>query len=314
MKLATYQDGSRDGQLVVVSQDLSQAHYAGSIVHNMRQLLDDWNFIAPQLEDLSLELNRGKAPYPFAFDTKRCMSPLPRPAEYLVGNAFANVLSPDITPQVCNASIGGFQGALSQIKAATDNRILDFEAGFACITEAIEATSSAMRANESVRLLTLCTHLLLRQAPFALPGTLPAYDALSAVCFSPVVVTCDELGDAWQEGKLHLRLDIFLNGHAIARCPTADQKCFSIGDLLSYASQAHGLQTGNIIYSGALISADKDKGHTSLLLKYLRDYEERPDQESLPGLTPGDCLSIEMKGKDGHSLFGRTVIDVIPHM
>ena len=52
MKLATYQDGSRDGQLVVVSRDLSLAHFASGIATRLQAVLDDWNFLSPQLEEL----------------------------------------------------------------------------------------------------------------------------------------------------------------------------------------------------------------------------------------------------------------------
>src|SRR5574337_722169 len=78
MKLATYKDGSRDGQLVVVSRDLGMAHYATGIAIRLQQALDDWNFIAPQLQELSDALNHGRARHPFAFDPAHCMAPLPR--------------------------------------------------------------------------------------------------------------------------------------------------------------------------------------------------------------------------------------------
>lgn len=78
MKLATYQDGSRDGQLVVVSRDLMYAHYATSICNTMQQLLDDWNFLSPQLQDIYDALNRNTARHAFPFDAARCMAPLPR--------------------------------------------------------------------------------------------------------------------------------------------------------------------------------------------------------------------------------------------
>ena len=90
MKLATYKDGSRDGQLVVVSRDLSTAHYATGIAGKMQQLLDDWNFIAPQLEDLYQTLNQGKARHAFAFEPRQCMAPLPRAYQWLDGSAYAN--------------------------------------------------------------------------------------------------------------------------------------------------------------------------------------------------------------------------------
>ena len=79
MKLATYQDGSRDGQLVVVSRDLSQAHYATHIANRLQQVLDDWNYLSPQLQDLYDNLNNGRARHAFPFDPpsawRRCPVP-----------------------------------------------------------------------------------------------------------------------------------------------------------------------------------------------------------------------------------------------
>ena len=90
MKLATYKDGSRDGQLVVVSRDLATAHYASDIASRLQQVLDDWNFLSPQLEDLSARLNDGKAKNAFAFEPERCMAPLPRAFQWADGSAFVN--------------------------------------------------------------------------------------------------------------------------------------------------------------------------------------------------------------------------------
>ena len=90
MKLATYRDGSRDGQLVVVSRDLQSAHYATGIAGRMQQVLDDWNFLAPQLQDLYETLNNGKARHAFPFDPAQCMAPLPRAYQWADGSAFIN--------------------------------------------------------------------------------------------------------------------------------------------------------------------------------------------------------------------------------
>ena len=90
MKLATYRDGSRDGQLVVVSRDLSTAHYATGIAQHLQQVLDDWNFLSPQLEDLYVTLNQGKARHAFPFDPAMCMAPLPRAFQWADGSAYIN--------------------------------------------------------------------------------------------------------------------------------------------------------------------------------------------------------------------------------
>ena len=90
LKLATYKDGSRDGQLVVVSRDLSLAHYASGICTRLQQALDDWNFYSPQLQDLSDTLNQGKARHAFGFDARMCMAPLPRAYQWADGSAYLN--------------------------------------------------------------------------------------------------------------------------------------------------------------------------------------------------------------------------------
>jgi fumarylacetoacetate (FAA) hydrolase len=90
MKLATYKDGSRDGQLVVVSRDLSTAHYASAVASRLQQVLDDWNFLSPQLEDLYATLNGGKARHALPFEPAKCMAPLPRAYQWADGSAFVN--------------------------------------------------------------------------------------------------------------------------------------------------------------------------------------------------------------------------------
>ena len=90
MKLATYKDGSRDGQLVVVSRDLGTAHYATGIATRLQQVLDDWNFMAPQLQDLYEQLNQGKTRHAFPFDPTQCMAPLPRAYQWADGSAYLN--------------------------------------------------------------------------------------------------------------------------------------------------------------------------------------------------------------------------------
>src|SRR6478609_3732758 len=90
MKLATLKDGTRDGQLAVVSRDLKTAHLADGIAPTLQRALDDWSFIAPQLEQLYEQLNAGKAPRVFDFDPKRCMAPLPRAYQWADGSAYVN--------------------------------------------------------------------------------------------------------------------------------------------------------------------------------------------------------------------------------
>ena len=143
MKLATYKDGSRDGQLVVVSRDLTTAHYATGIADTLQQVLDDWNFLAPQLEDLYLTLNTGKARHAFPFDPKLCMAPLPRAYQWADASVYRNharliyqwrkePIPPryEVEPLVYQGGSDVMLGPLDPIVAADAAHGIDLEAEF----------------------------------------------------------------------------------------------------------------------------------------------------------------------------------------
>ena len=147
MKLATYKDGSRDGQLVVVSRDLSTAHYATGIAHKLQQALDDWNFISPQLQDLYVTLNQGKARHAFPFDPAQCMAPLPRAYQWADGSAYINHVelvraarSSDVPhsfytdPLMYQGGSDDFIGPCEDVIVASEDFGIDFEAEIAVIT------------------------------------------------------------------------------------------------------------------------------------------------------------------------------------
>ena len=202
MKLASYRDGSRDGQLVVVSRDLGSAHYATGAAHTLQQALDDWNFVAPQLQDLSLALNRGRARHAFPFDPAMCLAPLPRAHQCARGTAYAShrdrlresgVLT-DLAAVpaahrvsgpnglVADAALGPAGAGAVRASAAdwcalpgdallgaheplvlTDEALgLDFEAGLAAITGDVPQGSPPARALEGIRLLMLAVNWCLR--------------------------------------------------------------------------------------------------------------------------------------------------------
>ena len=175
MKLATYQDGSRDGQLVVVSRDLTLAHYASGIATRLQQVLDDWNFLSPQLEELSQTLNHGKARHAFAFDPRMCMAPLPRAYQWADGSAFINHV--ELVRKARNSEVpatfytdplmyqGGsddFIGPCDDVVAASEAFGIDFEAEIAVITADVTMGTAPDAALESIRLLMLANDVSLR--------------------------------------------------------------------------------------------------------------------------------------------------------
>ncbi|MBV8603294.1 MAG: fumarylacetoacetate hydrolase family protein [Pelomonas sp.] len=222
MKLASYSDGSRDGQLVVVSRDLSLAHYATGIATRLQQLLDDWGFISPQLEDLYTQLNHGKLRHAFAFEPQRCLAPLPR------ASAFA---APDWLPG--DAALGPRQAA----RFADASLGIEGEAGFAAICGDIAVGASAAAGLEGVRLLALMQRWRLREWPDAAPP--PA--------FAPVAVTPDELGAAWTKGRVDLAVQRQRNGRRVddARIDAG------FGAAIARTARARRLGAGTIVGMGA---------------------------------------------------------------
>src|SRR6186713_1188687 len=232
MKLATYKDSSRDGQLIVVSRDLSTAHYATGIATRLQQVLDDWNFLSPQLEDLFVTLNHGKARHAFAFDPKQCAAPLPRAYQWADGSAFINHV--ELVRKARNAEVpesfytdplmyqGGsddFIGACDDVVVASEDFGIDFEAEVAVITGDVPMGAKPAQALEGVRLLMLVNDVSLRNLiPDELAKGFGFVQSKPATAFSPVAVTLDEVGDAWQKGRVHLALHSSWNGRKVGMC------------------------------------------------------------------------------------------------
>src|SRR6187402_3422480 len=175
MKLATYRDGSRDGQLVVVSRDLQSAHYATGIAGRLQQVLDDWNFMSPQLQDLYETLNNGKARHAFPFEPARCMAPLPRAYQWADGSAFINHV--ELVRRARNAEVPAsfyedplmYQGGSDDFLGPQDDAVfastdwgIDFESEVAVITGDVAMGTSPDAALDSVRLLMLVNDWSLR--------------------------------------------------------------------------------------------------------------------------------------------------------
>ncbi|MDP3424045.1 MAG: fumarylacetoacetate hydrolase family protein [Burkholderiaceae bacterium] len=266
MKLASYRDGSRDGQLVVVSRDLGTAHYATGAACTLQQALDDWNFVSPQLQDLSLELNRGRARHAFAFDPAMCLAPLPRASQCVRGTAYPShrerlrqaglrlplgAVTRASAPDWWALPGDAMQGARDPVALGDEAWDLDFEAGLAVITGDIAAGSAPARALEGVRLLMLANTWCLR-APQAKAWADGLGDAHTrpGQSFGPVAVTPDELGDAWHHGRLAMTLHTQWNGRRMGVGDTAAHMGLHWGQLLAQLSAHRALHAGSVVAGG----------------------------------------------------------------
>ncbi|PIT74732.1 fumarylacetoacetate hydrolase family protein [Limnohabitans sp. JirII-31] len=333
MKLATYKDGSRDGQLVVVSRDLSTAHYATGIASRMQQLLDDWGFIAPQLQDLYETLNQGKARHAFPFDPNLCMAPLPRAYQWADGSAYINHVelvraSRDaLVPESFYADPLMYQGGSDDFIGPTDDVVcpsesygIDFEAELAVITGDVPMQATPEQALEGIRLLMLANDVSLRNLiPNELAKGFGFFQSKPATAFSPVAVTLDELGDAWDGGRLHLTMQSTWNGRKVGMCDAGPDMTFHFGQLIAHLCKTRRARAGSIVGSGTIsnqgveVKGKKDwpKGYSCIAEK--RAIETILDgQPSTEFMRYGDTIRIEMKGKDGQSVFGAIDQKIVP--
>lgn len=314
MNLASYQDGSRDGQLVVVSSDMAQAHYATGIATRLQQVLDDWNFLSPQLEDLARQLDQGRARHAFPFEPGRCLAPLPRGVPWFeaVGEADAGLprlrcarpdylapgellemlqdgaaadTPPDGPPTEPDASAPPPadlppDAPADEAPADASGRSAEglvAEARLVAVTGDLPRGTPAAPALDGVRLLMLAAPLRWH----TVDGQAPDSDAERGIAFAPVAVTPEALGPAWHGGRLAARLELRHNGRRQQPVDLPDDAPHPGWALAALARHA-GLRAGTLVAG----------------LPFGRS----------PLLRPGDALRLELTGRDGQSLFG--AIDV----
>jgi len=333
MKLATYKDGSRDGQLVVVSRDLSTAHYATGIANHLQQVLDDWNFLSPQLQDLYVALNQGKARHAFPFDPHMCMAPLPRAYQWADGSAYINHV--ELVRLARNSEVpanyyteplmyqGGsddFLGPRDDVVCVSEAHGIDFEAEIAVVTGDVPMGSTPEQALDGIRLVMLANDVSLRHLiPDELAKSFGFLQSKPATAFSPVAVTPDEFGDAWQGGRLHLTLQSAWNGRTVGMCDAGEEMTFHFGQLIAHLAKTRNVRAGSIIGSGTVSNrATEVKGKKEWTRGYSCIAEKRAietiqdGQPSTDYMKFGDTIRIEIKGKDGQSVFGAIDQTVVP--
>ena len=335
MKLASLMHG-RDGRLVVVSRDLTRATDAFPVVPTMQAALDDWERCAPRLADLSEGLDHGSVPS-FRFHEHDCASPLPRAYQWLDGSAYVNHVElvrkargaqmPEsfwTDPLMYQGGSDASLGPRAPVHARSEEHGIDFEAEIAVVTGDVPMGVSAAEALGSIRLVMLANDVSLRNLIASeLAKGFGFVQSKPPTAFSPVAVTPDELGQAWQGGKLHLPLLSFVNGKPFGRPDAGVDMTFDFGALIAHAARTRALSAGTIIGSGTVSNRDPDGSPGRPLseggLGYACIAEQRMVETiragapTTPFLRFGDSVRIEMKDSAGHSIFGAIEQDILPH-
>ena len=317
MKLATLKDGTRDGTLLVVSRDLKHAIKADDIAPTLQAALDDWDYAAPQLTDRYDALNRAPGGRAFDFDPKQCAAPLPRAYQWVDGSAYtchAELLrkargaempkGSRSDPLMYQGGSDAFLGPCDDILIESEDWDIDLEGEIALITGDVPMGTPSKKAGEHIRLLLLANDVSLRKlAPAELAKGFGFLQSKPSTAFSPVAVTPDELGPAWDGGKLNLPLVVHINGTLFGQPGAGIDMTFEFPRLIAHAARTRPLSAGSIVGSGTVSNADRSAGSACIAEK--RALETIADgKPATPFLKFGDRVRIEMFDAEGASLFG----------
>lgn len=326
MKLASLKDG-RDGRLVIVSRDLSQAVETSDIAPTLQAALDEWDVVAPQLE-ARFELLQAGQIESFAFDQAACASPLPRAFAWMDGSAYLNHV--ELVRKARGAEVpesfysdplmyqGGsdtFIGPRDAIIASDEAHGIDMEAEITVITDDVPMGVSAKDAEGHIKLIMLVNDVSLRGLiPNELRKGFGFVQGKASSAFSPVAVTPDELGSAWEDSTIDLPLLVDYNGKAFGKANVKTDMTFNMAELVAHAARTRELCAGSIIGSGTVSNKFEggegkkieDGGVGYSCIAEIRMIEKIQTGEfKTPFMRFGDSVGIEMHNEKGQSIFGR---------
>ncbi len=325
MKLATMRDGSRDGCLAVVSRDLNSYVLVGDLVPTLQSALDEWESSEPRLLEAAANLEAGSGVR--EFDAAEAMAPLPRAYQWADGSAYINhvelvrkargaEMPPSFytDPLIYQGGSDSFLGPAEPIWAESESLGIDLEAEVTVIVDDVPMGASADLAATKIRLVMLINDVTFRGLTAGeLAKGFGFFQSKPSSAFSPVAVTPDELGDAWDGCKLHLPLCVDVNGQPFGRANAGVDMTFDFPALVSHAARTRPLAAGSIIGSGTVSNKfDGDMGKSIQeggvgysCLAELRMVETiRNGKPESDFLRFGDSVKIWMDNAEGHSIFG----------
>jgi fumarylacetoacetate (FAA) hydrolase len=323
MKLATLRTSGRDGSLIVVRRDLQTYTPAIDIAPTMQAALDRWAEVEPQLAALADALERGEVDGA-ALDIGALDAPLPRAYEWVDGSAYINHIilvrkargaepppSLESDPLVYQGGSSSLLGPRDDIALADEAWGLDFEAEICAILGDTRQGTSAAEAGASIRLLTLCNDVSLRQLiPNELSKGFGFFNSKPATAFGPVAVTPDELGDAWKDGRVHLKMRSIYNGELIGDPDAGPEMHFSFHDLIEHITKTRSFGAGTILGSGTVSNADRARGVSCLAERRMIETIDQGEPRT-PFMKVGDTIEIEMLDAQGRDIFGRIAQKVV---
>ena len=316
MRLATLENGTRDGELAIVHRDGLRFASARSIAPNLQRALDDWHSTEPLLRALDVEVQAERVELT-QLDFAQVKAPLPRASEWVDGSAYINHIilvrkarnaEPPKTlrtdPLVYQGGSSDLLGARANIELVNPEWGLDFEAEIGVILTDTPIGTSAEKAHEFIKLVVILNDVTLRNlVPAELEKGFGFFTSKPATAFAPFAVTPDELGEAWRGGRLHRRLRSTLNGTLVGDPEAGPEMFFSFHELLAHITKTRRFGAGTILGSGTVSNEDRERGISCLAERRMIETIEQ-GKPSTPFKKEGDRISIEMLDEHGKSIFG----------
>jgi fumarylacetoacetate (FAA) hydrolase len=307
---------SRDGELLLVNQARDRAVRAADLAPNLRVALENWSTVRPRLQELSKQLESGKAQNSFALDPLALHSPLPRSFQWADGSAFIQHVKlvrmargaplPETLETVPLMYQGGSDDFLSptqDIPQIDFSHGTDFEGEVAVVVDDMPMGVSAEAALKHIQLIMIVNDVSLRGlVPEELAQGFGFFQSKPSSAFGPLAITPDELGLAWRDGRVHLPLLVTYNGEFFGKAD-AGAMHFHFGQLIAHAARTRRLSAGTIIGSGTVSNENTANGSSCLAEKRMLE-KINEGVIKTPFMKVGDRIRIEMRDQQGRDLFG----------
>lgn len=309
---------SLDGELIVFSKDLKSYAKASHICSSLREAVENWTQVQPQLESLYTQLNTaGFASAIPVSDENVFHSALPRTWLFADGSAFIhhiklvrqarNAPLPETlltVPLMYQAESGRFLAPTEDIPQVDFNHGTDFEAEVGVIVDHVPMGVTAEEALKHIKLVVLINDVSLRGLiPAELAQGFGFFQSKPNKALSPVAVTIDELAGDWKEGRLHLPLLVKHNAEFFGKA-NAGEMHFHFGQLIAHAAKTRDLAAGSLIGSGTVANENPAVGSSCLAEKRMIE-QIKNGSPTTPFMKTGDTIEIQMNNAKGENIFGR---------
>lgn len=317
MKLATLKTASRDGELILVNTDLTQAVKVQEIAPTLQYALDHWEKLETDLKARYEALNKGELTDSFPFVSSDCEAPLPRAYQWADGSAYVNHVElvrkargaemPQnfwTDPLMYQGGSDTFLGPNDDVMVASEDYGIDFEAEVVVVTDDVPMGINPSDAAKHIKLFMLVNDVSLRNLiPNEIGKGFGFFHSKPSSSFTPVAITPDELGEALRDNKVHLPLVSHLNNELFGRPNAGVDMTFCFATLIAHAAKTRRLGAGTLIGSGTVSNTDRSNGSSCLAEKRMLEVIESGKPQT-PFMHFGDTIRIEMFDKEGKSLFG----------